>query len=173
VPAIRGSANRFPLHTARRATMRGMVSMSSRSIRVRSHGATGPISSVEGSAAPAAALVCAPASLASKGSVVEAVRGAGTGAVDEWCVAEKRDVVEAKVPDGGVYHAVGAKGHHGADDGACEDVVPGSEVSGCWLCSYCGCAYQLWNSSMERAPPMRQAPRIGAYRAMIFHMAGW
>jgi hypothetical protein len=104
--------------------MRSMLSISRRALRMRRHSATGTVSSIERRAAPAATLVCAPASLAGEGGVVEAVEGAGTGAVDERCVAEKRDVVKSEVPDGGVDHAVGAKGHDGANDGAGEDVVP-------------------------------------------------
>jgi hypothetical protein len=134
VPAIGCSANRLPLHTARSATVRSVLSISSRSLRLRSHGAAGTISSVERRAAPATALVCTPASLAGEGGVVEAVKGAGTGAVDERCVAQQRNVVEAEVPDGGVDHTVGAEGHDGADDGSGEDVIPEGEVSGCLIC---------------------------------------
>jgi hypothetical protein len=133
MPAVRHGSNRLPLHTARRATVRGVVSVTtSRAIWVRSHGAAGAISSVERSAAPAAALVCTPASLARKHGVVEAIEGACASAVDEGCVAEEGDVVEAEVPDGGVDHAVGGKGHDGTDNGTGEDVVPGDEVSKCF-----------------------------------------
>jgi hypothetical protein len=99
MPVIRHAANRLPLHTARGATMRGVVSVSSRAIRVGTHGASWTISSVPWSAAPAAALVCAPASLACEEGIVEAVERAGAGTVDKGSVTEERDVVEAEVPD--------------------------------------------------------------------------
>jgi hypothetical protein len=139
-----------------------VIMVSSRSLWVRGHGTARTISSVEGSASPAAALVGAPASLACEDGVVEAVEGACAGTVDEWCVAEERDVVEAEVPDRGVDHAVGGESHHGTDKGTSQDVVPGCEVSGCLEDMGFGSAYQLWYSSMVRAPPMRQAPRRGA-----------
>jgi hypothetical protein len=162
MPVIRHAANWFPLHTARCATMRSVVSVSSRAIGVRTHGATGTISSVSWSASPAAALVCSPASLACEEGVVEAVEGTGACAVDKGSVAEERDVVEAEVPDRGVHHAVGAEGHHGTDDCTGEDVVPGENVSVCvTLCSWVS-SYQLWNSSIVSAPPIKTAPRRGA-----------
>jgi hypothetical protein len=61
MPAVRHGPNRLPLHTARGATMRSVMSMVSMvpnwALRVSRHGATRAISSVEGSASPAAALV--------------------------------------------------------------------------------------------------------------------
>lgn len=128
-------SNRLPLHAARRAAMRSVMSIvTSRAIRVSSRSAARTIGGVEGSAAPAATLMCAPARLAREDGVMEAVEGAGACAVDERCVTQERDVVEAEVPDGGVDHAVGGEGHHGTDYGTSEDVVPG-EVSNrrkCW-----------------------------------------
>jgi hypothetical protein len=99
--------------------------VANRAVRVRSHGASGTVSSVERSASPAAALVCAPASLACEHGVVEAVEGASACAIDKGCVAEERDVVKAEVPDRGVDHAVSGEGHHSTDNGTSEDVVPG------------------------------------------------
>jgi hypothetical protein len=163
MPAVRHRSNRLPLHTARRATVRSVVTMmSSRSLRVGRHGTARTISSVKGSSSPAAALVRAPASLACEDGVVEAVEGACAGAVDEWCVAEQRDVVEAEVPDRGIDHAVGGEGHDGTDKRASQDIVPEKEVSGYCEDMRSESAYQLWYSSMVRAPPMRQAPRRGA-----------
>jgi hypothetical protein len=113
--------------------VRSVVTMvSSRSIWVGWHGTARTISSVEGSTSPAAALVGAPASLTCEDCVVEAVEGACAGAVNEWCVAEERDVVEAEVPDRGVDHAVGGESHDGTDKSTSQNVVPGCEVSGCW-----------------------------------------
>ena len=93
-------------------------------VRLGHHSSPRTISGVERRAAPAAAFVGTPAGLAGEDGVVEAVEGAGACAIDEGCVAQERDVVEAEVPDGGVDHAVGAEGHDGANDGAGEDVVP-------------------------------------------------
>lgn len=42
--------------------------------------------------------------------------------------AVKRDVVEAPVPNGGVCHAVRGEGHHGANNGAGNDVIPVVEL---------------------------------------------
>jgi hypothetical protein len=129
--------------------MRGVVAVSSGSLRVGSHGAARTVSSVKGSSAPAATLVGAPAGFAGKGGVVEAVEGAGACAVDKGCVAEERDVVEAEVPDRSVDHAVGAKGHQGADNSASEDIVPGDGVSLCFAGSMNGsvltsCGTRQW-----------------------------
>jgi len=105
--AIGHRSDRLPLHTARRAGMRSVMSMvPSRSVRVRSHGTARTVSGVEWSATPATTLMCAPTSLTCEDSVVEAVKGAGASAVDERCVAQEGDVVEAEVPDGGVDHAI-------------------------------------------------------------------
>lgn len=124
--AISHRANRLPVHTARRTSVVpvSMSVVSNRSLRLRCHGASRAIRSVARSAAPARALNRAPARLASEDVVVEAIEGAWACAVDEGSVAEERDVVEAEVPDGGVDHAVGGEGHHCADYGAGEDVVP-------------------------------------------------
>lgn len=124
---VGGSTNRLPLHTAARATVMSVsvaVSDTSRSLGVRCHGAARTISSVKGSAAPAATLVGSPACLASEGGVVEAIKGASACAINKGCVAEHGDVVEAEVPDRGVNHAVRAKGHHGADNSSSEYIVP-------------------------------------------------
>jgi hypothetical protein len=125
--AVRGGTNRLPLHTAARATVMSVsvaVADTSRSLRVRCHGAARTISSVKRSTAPAATLVGSPACLASEGGVVEAIKGASACAVNKGCVAEHGDVVEAEVPDRGVDHAVRAKGHHGADNSSSENIIP-------------------------------------------------
>ena len=121
------SPDRLPLHvgtasvvTSGRAT-HGALSLSR-------HGAARAVGGIEGGAAPGAALVGAPASLAGEHGVVEAVERAGSGAVDERSVAQHGDVVEAEVPDRGVHHAVAAEGHEGADDRAGEHVVPVVEL---------------------------------------------
>jgi hypothetical protein len=145
---IRHRSNRLPLHAARRAAMRSVMSMvTSRAVRVRSHSAARTISSIKWRAAPATTLMCAPARLAREDCVMEAIEGAGACAVDERCVAQEGDVVEAEVPDGGVDHAVGGKGHHCTDYGTGEDIVPG-QVSNCrkywcvgWLTS---CGTRQW-----------------------------
>lgn len=145
--------NRLPVHVGTSGTL-----------SLRHHSTPRTISSVKGRTTPAACIMGAPTGLASEDGIVEAVKGAGTSTVDKGGVAHERDVVEAEVPDGGVSHAVGAEGHHGADYGSGEDVVLSCHVS----FEYMGLVHlmekltQLWYSSMVRAPPMRQAPRMGA-----------
>lgn len=143
-----------------------------RTLSLRSHGTAGTISSVEWGAAPRAALECSPACLACEDGIVEAVEGTGACAVDERCVAEERDVVEAEIPDGGVDHAVGGEGHDCADEGSGEDVVLNECQHWVMIWNLEEERTQLWNSSIVRAPPIKTAPRSGAYKAMIFHMAG-
>ena len=58
------------------------------------HVSTWAVCSVAGSTAPSRAVVLAPAGLAGKGRVVEAVEGGGSSAVDEGCGADERDVVD-------------------------------------------------------------------------------
>lgn len=48
--------------------------------------------------------------------------------VAERHVAVQGDVVESEIPDGCVYHAVGAEGEDGANDGAGDAVVPVVEL---------------------------------------------
>lgn len=121
------SPDRLPLHvgtasvvTSGRAT-HGALSLCR-------HGTARAVSGIEGGAAPGAALVGAPASLAGEHGVVEAVERAGTSTVNERSVAQDGDVVEAEVPDRGVHHAVAAEGHKGADDRAGEHIVPVVEL---------------------------------------------
>lgn len=75
-------------------------------MHLRRHGASRSIGSIERRAAPAASFVRAPACLAREDGVVEAVKRARTCTVDKGRVAKKGNVVEAKVPDRGVDHAV-------------------------------------------------------------------
>ena len=93
------------------------------------HGAPRPISSVKGCTTPAAPFMGAPASLTGKNGVMETVKRAGTSAIDKGSVAHEGDVVEAKVPDGGVSHAVGAECHHGTNYCASDDIVLFSIIS--------------------------------------------
>lgn len=46
----------------------------------------------------------------------------------EGRAAVERDVVEAPVPNGSIRHAVRGEGHHGANDGACDDIIPVVEL---------------------------------------------
>lgn len=69
-----------------------------------------------------------PVSLAGEGHRVEARELGLSSRVGEWDVADKRDVVEAEVPDGGVDHAVSREGEDGTDDSASKDVVPVVEL---------------------------------------------
>jgi hypothetical protein len=105
--------NRLPRH----------MCASSGTLSLRHHGAPRPVGSIEWRAAPATALMGAPAGLAGEDDIVEAVKGARTCAVDKGSVAHEGDVVEAKVPDGSVCHAVGAESHHGTDYRTSEDIV--------------------------------------------------
>jgi predicted protein tyrosine phosphatase len=58
------------------------------------HGAARAIRSVARSATPSTALVRAPASLASEGSIMKAVESAGTGAVDKGRVTGEGNMVD-------------------------------------------------------------------------------
>ena len=102
--------------------------MASRALRGRLHGTTGAVSGIEGSTSPRAAVVSAPASLASKDSVVEAVECAGASTVNKGSMAEDGNVVEAEVPNRSVDHAVGAEGHEGANERTCKDIIPVVEL---------------------------------------------
>jgi hypothetical protein len=121
MPAIRMATKRLPLHSARRAPMMSMM----RALRLRRHRASGTIRRIARRATPATSLERAPVSLAREDGVMEAVERACACTVDEGRVAEQGNVVEAEVPDGCVNHAVGAEGHHRANNGAGEDVIPG------------------------------------------------
>ena len=63
------------------------------------HRSAWPVRCVKGSAAPTSTIVSAPACSAREQGIVEAIKGGWARAVNEWRVAEKRDVVEAKVPN--------------------------------------------------------------------------
>ena len=97
-------------------------------MRLWRHGTSRPVCSIKRRATPAAALVRAPTRLAREDSVVEAVKGAGTCAINKGRVAEEGDMIKAKVPDRSIDHAVRGEGHDGSDEGACEDIVPAGEV---------------------------------------------
>jgi hypothetical protein len=113
------STDRLPLHTARGAAVVAM----SRAIGVRHHGTSRTICSIEWCTSPGCSLNCTPSSLAGEDSVVESIERAWAGSIDEGSMTHKRDMVEAEVPDRGVSHAVGAKGHQSANDCSGKDVV--------------------------------------------------
>jgi hypothetical protein len=58
------------------------------------HGASWSIRSIAGSATPRRSVVTTPASLVGEDCRVEAIKGAGSGSVDEGCVANKGDVID-------------------------------------------------------------------------------
>lgn len=55
---------------------------------------------------------------------METIKCGGAGTVDEGCVAQEGNVVEAEVPNRGVYHAVARESEHGTDDSSSQDIVP-------------------------------------------------
>lgn len=113
------AANRLPLHVV--ASSR---TSTHRALGLRLHSAPRTIGSIERRTSPGATVVRAPASLTCPDSIVEAVEGAGSGAVDKGSVAQDGNMVEAEVPDRGEDHTVAAEGHESTDDGAGEDVIP-------------------------------------------------
>jgi hypothetical protein len=122
MPSTRVRPNRLPLHPTPRAPTMTMTMPGS--LTLRRHGAPRPIRRIARRATPATALERSPACLARENRVVEAVERTCACAVHKRCVAQKGDVVESEVPNGGVDHAVSGEGHEGADYGAGEDVVP-------------------------------------------------
>ena len=97
------STNGLPMHATSRTVVMTMTmthTMStSRTFRLGHHSPPRTISGIKGSTAPAISLHGAPASLAREDVAVEAVKGAGAGAVDKGRVAHEGDVVETEVPD--------------------------------------------------------------------------
>lgn len=68
----------------------------------------------------------APTSLTREDGIVEAMVWslASTCSICEWDVARERNVVEAKVPDGSVHHAICRESEDSTDDTACNNVIP-------------------------------------------------
>lgn len=60
----------------------------------RGHGSPRTVCGIERSTSPCAAVVLAPSSLAGECCRVESIICGGTGSVDEWSVAEERDMVD-------------------------------------------------------------------------------
>lgn len=123
------STNRLPLHTATGTSVQSTTTTAAMSmsmggaIWVRCHGASWTVSRVEWRTT-AATLGGTPTSLAGEDGVVEAVERARAGSVHERSVAEERDVVEAEIPNGSVYHTVRTERHDSANERTRKDVIP-------------------------------------------------
>jgi hypothetical protein len=122
------STHGLPLHMGSRGRTSHVCTGTHWAFRLGLHGSPGAIGGIEGRSAPGATIVGSPAGLPGPDSIVEAVECAGAGSVDERCVAQDGNVVEAEIPYRGVHHAVAAECHQGTDDSAGGNVVPVVEL---------------------------------------------